>query len=468
MAQLSALDASFLRVESPSAHMHVGWVSTLKLPEGEDALDTAALANRVASRLHLAPRFRQRVVDGPLGLGEARWSDDPDFDLSRHVTTTGNGARVGTREFSRITAGFFSRQLNRDRPLWAIHVVPRLSGRRAAVLGKVHHAMVDGVAAVELGMMLFDFEPDAGIEPPPSWEPEPEPDGIKPALDVVADTALEQFRAARRTAALGLSPGRALRVAATMRRAAFSLAEDALRPAPSSYLNVPIGPRRTVATHPMPMSRLRRLKEDCGVSLNDVVLGLVAGALRRLSMRRREEPTDLRVMVPVNVRGDEESGEGGNRIVFAFVELPVSEPDTQTRIARIREQTLELKMSGRIAGSDMLLRSAALLPGPLRERAARLASSPRLFNLTVSNVPGPPTPLYAARARVHSIYPIIPIPDHHALSIGALSYDGRMHFSAYADPDALPGVGRLPVALEDACAELEAAAPKVGGDLEGG
>ena len=452
------MDASFLRVESEAAHMHVGWISIVELPPGETALRVGELMERIAGRLHLEPRFRQRVVGAPLGIGEAMWSDDPDFDLRRHVICADGMRRRDTRELRRLADDFLSEQLDRDRPLWSILVVPRVAGGRAAVIGKVHHAMVDGIAAVELGMVLFDLSPDAERPTTVDWDPDPASSGLRPAIDSVADAAVDQFRAARRTAALGLSPGRAVRAADTMRRAAFSLAEDAIRAAPPSYLNVPISPERTVVSHRISMSRLARVKERHEVKLNDVVLALIAGTMRRFAIQRGDEPHDMRVMVPVSVRSAEEAGAGGNRITFAFLELPVSERDTRRQMDRIRSQSSELKDSGRIAGSDMLLRSVALLPEPLKERAARLAASPRLYNLTVSNVPGPTVPLYVAGARVLSIYPIVPIPDAHALSIGVLSYDGQLHFSAYADPTALPDLARVRVMLEDACVELEGAA----------
>jgi WS/DGAT/MGAT family acyltransferase len=206
------------------------------------------------------------------------------------------------------------------------------------------------------------------------------------------------------------------------------------------------------------MKRLVAVKARCGVKLNDVALTVVAGALRRLAARRGEETRDLRVMVPVNVRSADAADAGGYRITFAFVELPVSEPDPYRRLLSIRAQTLAIKGSGHIEGSDLLLRSVALLPEPVKEKAARLAASPRMYNLTVSNVPGPRIPLYAAGARVLSIYPVIPIPDEHALSIGMLSYGDHLHMSAYADPEALPGLRPLSILLEDALAELEIAA----------
>jgi WS/DGAT/MGAT family acyltransferase len=414
-----------------------------------------ALIQSIGARLHLAPRFRQRVVGAPLGFGEAMWKDDPDFDLRGHVSVLDERQPLNAAGLQRLAGSFFSEQLDRSRPLWQIALVPQLRGGRAAVLGKVHHAMVDGIAAVELGMVLFDLDPAAETPQALEWSPDAGHGGLRLAVESVADGALEQFRTARRAAAVGLSPRRTLRVADTMRRAALSLAEDALRPAPPSYLNVDIGPRRTVVTHRMAMKRLVALKSRCGVKLNDVALTVVAGALRRLAARRGEEKTDLRVMVPVSVRSAEAADAGGNRITFAFVELPVAEPDPYRRLLSIRAQTLAIKGSGTIEGSDLLLRSVALLPEPVKEKAARLAASPRMYNLTVSNVPGPRIPLYAAGARVLSIYPIIPIPEQHALSIGMLSYGDHLHMSAYADPEALPGLSPLSILLEDSLAELE-------------
>jgi WS/DGAT/MGAT family acyltransferase len=454
MARLSTLDSSFLRVETANAHMHVGWLAPLELPSGAERLDAVILAERIGARLHLAPRFRQRLAPAPLGLAEPAWVDDPRFELRRHVRVVEPPEPLTRGELRTLTDRFLSTQLRRDRPLWEIVIVPRVVGRRAALLGKVHHAMVDGIAAVELGIVLFDLTPDAEPAQPVDWEPEAAAGPIRLAVDAVADSALDQFRAARRAASAGLAPGRALRVADTMRRAALSLAEDAVRPAPPSYLNVPIGPRRSLATHTFALSRLTGVKEAAGVKLNDVVLAVAAGGLRRLALERGQEPHDLRVMVPVSVRGESESDAGGNRITFGFIELPVGERSAVARLGAIRERTAALKESGEVGGSDMLLRSTSLLPGALKGSLARLAASPRLYNLTVSNVPGPRVPLYAAGARVTAIYPVIPIPDRHALAIGVLTYAGSVHLAGYADRDVLPGL-RLSGTFSNALAELE-------------
>ena len=455
-SRLSSLDSSFLRVESPSAHMHVGWFSALELSPGEERLDAAALIAQIESRLHLAPRFRQRVVETPLGVAEPTWRDDPGFDIADHVESTGPDP-LSPAAVRRSVDAFLSEQLPRDRPLWALKVIPSCGRGKAAVVGKVHHAMVDGLAAVELGLLLFDAGPEATPVEREQWRPGPETGPARILIDSIADSAVEQFRAARRVASLGLSPGQGLRMADTLRRAALSLAEDAINPAPPSPLNTEIGPARTLVKHRVQMGRALRIKREADASLNDVVLAVAAGAVRRLTARTGAQPENLRVMVPVSVRRDGDGRGEGNRITFAFVDLPAGEPSALARLERVREQMGELKSSGRVAGTEILLRSVGSLPEPLKRRAARLAASPRLYNLTVSNVPGPRIPLYAAGARVRSIYPVIPIPEEHALSLGVLSYDDGLHFAAYADPVALPDAARLPVMIEESLEELAVA-----------
>jgi WS/DGAT/MGAT family acyltransferase len=315
--------------------------------------------------------------------------------------------------------------------------------------------MVDGIAAVELATLLFDLAPDAALPDPDDWEPEPLEAPLRLAVDAVADGALEQFRAARRIAGLGMRPRSTLRVAETMRRAALSLAEDVVRPAPPSFVNAQIGPRRALVTEQLPLERFDRIKRARGVKLNDVVLAVVSGALRRFAALSEAEPQPLRAMVPVSVRAAADAPAEGNRITFAFIDLPLDEPDPQQRLALVHARTQELKSSGRIAGSDAILRSMVQMPGFLKERAARLAASPRMYNLAVSNVPGPRMPIYAAGAKVESIHPVIPISEGHALAIGVLTYRDALHFAAYVDPEALDDSGELGTLFTNAVLELE-------------
>jgi WS/DGAT/MGAT family acyltransferase len=411
------------------------------------------LAASIESRLHLTPRFRQRVVEQPLGLGEPEWVDDPEFRLDRHIEVA-PCAPVGSQALRRIADDFLSFPLPRDRPLWSLLVVPRVGPDGAAILGKVHHAMVDGIAAVELASLLFDVDPDAAVGQPAPWMPRYAKSTAARALGAIAHDAGQRARAAGSLVRVSSSPREGLRAADAGRRAAVSLAGDALRPAGASFLNPDISPARTIATQTMPMEELDAVKRACGVKLNDVVLTLAAGALRQLALVRGEEPVDVRVMVPVSTRSESERSSGGNRITFCFIRLPLTAAQPMERLRRVHDDTRALKRSGRIAGSDLLLRSLDQLPGVLKTRAAKLAASPRLYNLTVSNVPGPTIPLYAAGARVASVFPVIPLSDGHALSLGALSYDGAMHFAAYADPVTLPEARELPTLLSIALAEL--------------
>jgi len=433
--------------------MHVGWISRLGELQDGAAFDAELLRERVAGRLHFAPRFRQRVVSTP--LGEPVWADDPSFRIERHLRVVDDDP-LTEAELQRLSDDFISAPLDRRRPLWEIVVVPRLAGRGAALLGKVHHAMVDGIAAVELGMLLFDIAPDAAQPEPVDWVPEHLASPIKLAATSVGDAALDQFRSAGRLAAMGMRPRQTLRVAESMRRAAISLADDALNPAPGSYLNAEIDERRTLVTGSVSFERLRRLKDHADAKLNDIVLAISSGALRRLAGICEEPPGPLRAMVPVSVRGDGDNGAEGNRITFAFLDLPVAEPDPARRLALVCESTAELKLSGRTAGSDVILRSVVgQLPAPLKERIARFAASPRLYNLTISNVPGPQRALYAAGARVESIHPVIPLSDSHALALGVLSYGDRLTIAAHANPGALPEAAELPWLFEQATQELE-------------
>ncbi len=449
------MDSSFLRVETDTAHMHVGWMAVVDLPPGARGLDAALLRERIGARLHLTPRFRQRVVPVPMRVGEPVWQDVPDFDLGRHVTSVGDEWELDRAAMRATSDAFFSEQLDRSGPLWQILVAPRLTGGRAAILGKVHHAMVDGIAAVEMGMLMFDATPEPEPTDTVGWTPAREAGGLRRTVDSLADTAVDQLRVARRAMSMAMSPAHTVRVADTLRRAAVSLADDALHPAGECYLNDPIGPRRTLVTHRVRLTRMLELKRRHGATLNDITLAVCAGALRRFALRRGDEPRDLRVMVPVSVRGDGEERSQGNRITFAFIDLPVSPTRSEDRLAGVIEQMAELKTSGRIGGSSALLQGLGALPEPLKDRAARYAVSPRLYNLTISNVPGPRSALYAAGARVSSVYPVIPLPDRHALAIGVLTYEDHAHFGLHADPGVLPRVGGLPLMIDDALAELE-------------
>ncbi len=291
--------------------MHVGWLALVEPPPEGGAIDGRALRRTIEARLEHAPRFRKRVVDVP--VGEPPLIDDPAFSVDRHVRIIAAAeVPVDADELQRIADAFLSTQLDRARPLWELLIVPRLADGGAAILGKVHHALVDGIAAVELGTLLFDLDPDTSPAEPAEYRPAMPPSPVRLLISSATDTALEQFRAAGRIANLGLQPARGLRVADSMRRAAFQMAREVAEPAPGSYLNGPISPARTLRTTTLPLAHVLALKERSGSKLNDVVLTLVSGALHEFSLARGANPTPLRAMIPINVRGAEGGpGSGG-------------------------------------------------------------------------------------------------------------------------------------------------------------
>jgi diacylglycerol O-acyltransferase len=447
-SRLTSLDGSFLRVETENAHMHVAWSGLFEPGTELPRPCVEALRVKVAARLGRVPRFRQRLAYPPLRLAEPSWIDDPEFDITRHVTAlTAPDVPMSAESFRAFGDAVLSEPLDRARPLWHLYLVPLLEDGRAGVIFKMHHALVDGKSAVELALLLFDLEPHAAPEPDDGWRPERPPSAARLALDAMVSNAAEPLRAARDMARLAAS-GQDGGLTGTLRRAALAFERDLLRSAPPSYLNARIGPRRTLVPHRVRMADLLDAKRRAGVTLNDVCLAAVAGALRELAALRGEQPRPLRVMVPVSVRGDTERQDLGNRISFAFIELPLAVRSRVERLRLINHQTSSFKSSGRPAGTGTLLGAIGLLPDPLKDRAAQVASSARVFNLTISNIPGPRFPVYMLGAELSEAYPVVPLGAEHALSVGMFSYRDDMFFGLHADPEALPEVGELPALID--------------------
>jgi WS/DGAT/MGAT family acyltransferase len=454
--RLSAIDGSFLRVESLSAHMHVAWSATFRVPPGEPRPTLTRLRRHIAGRLARVPRFRCRLAWPPPGMGEPFWVEDPDFDVANHVLPLGTlGLALDDQRFELLCDSVLSAPLDRDRPLWEIRLAPRFADGRCGLVAKIHHALVDGRSAVEVAQLLFDVDPNGAAELPVPWEAPPAPGATRLAARVVALGAEESLRAARGAARMAGEPrASASRIAGTLRRAALAAGEDLLRPAPASALNARIGPRRALVRHAVDLQDVRDVKRAAGATVNDVCLALAAGALRAAALSRGEEPRPLKAMVPVNVRSDDEAGTLGNRISFAFVALPLELSSARARLARIQHSTAAFKRDGRTAGRETVLGTLGRLPDPPRGVVARAVASPRLFNLTISNVPGPSCPLYMLGAELIEAHPVVPIAQGHALSIGIFGYRDRLHFGFYADPHVFPEARELPAAFDSALQEL--------------
>jgi diacylglycerol O-acyltransferase len=457
---LSSLDASFLRVETPSAHMHVAWKGLFAGREDGTRPDVALLRRSIGARLPLAERFRQRLAFPVGGLGEPVWVDDAAFDIDRHVAALAPVDGVLTRaRFDELCDVVLSEPLPRDRPLWQMLLAPRLENGDVGLLMKIHHAMVDGMSAVALGLLLLDLVPDAAVpeSPGPAWEPAPAPGAARLALDALARRSYEPLRAARGLAGVATSPRQSVRLAGTLRRAAMAVGEDVLRPAPSSMVNLPIGPRRVLAHHTTPLEPMLAARTRLGATLNDVALGVAAGAMRALALQAGNVPEPLKVMVPVSRREQDDPAVSGNRISFVFIELPLHLHRAAERVEHIRLQTERFKRTGRAQGTETLLSAIGLLPDAFKDAAARMATSSRMYNLTVSHVRLPPAlrgPVYLLGCRLREAAPVIPIPEGHALSIGIFTTGDVMTFGAYADPDSLPEIDGMAHALERAAIEI--------------
>ncbi|HEU0024511.1 MAG TPA: wax ester/triacylglycerol synthase family O-acyltransferase [Thermoleophilaceae bacterium] len=457
--RLTAIDASFLHQEKQASHMHVGALVTFEgpPPARED------FVQHLESRLGLIPRYRQRLAFPPLELGRPFWVDDANFNLHYHVRHTAL-PRPGSDEQLRELAGrIFSQRLDRSKPLWELWIIQGLERNRFALISKTHHALVDGVSGVDIATVLFDLSP---VPPEPegasTWTPAPEPSDADLAAAGLRGLVRTPFEVAGRAiGALG-SPGRS---AEQLREAAEGVGEivwAGLNPAPDVPLNVAIGPHRRVRWVESRLTDFKAIKDALGGTVNDVVLAVVAGALGRWLRSRgvRTEGLELRALVPVSIRSEDEHGSLGNRIAAMRGPLPVYADDPLERLRIVRAGMADLKESKQALGAEVIAGLTGFAPPTLLAQASRLNFSTRLFNLIVTNVPGPQFPLYILGREMESIVPVAFLPENHALAIAIMSYNGKVHFGLLGDYDAMGDLESFGELLEDSLAELGEAASK--------
>ena len=442
--RLAPLDEAFLAVESPSAHMHVGWAAIFAPPESGPSPSFDELRDHIAARLPRAPRYRQMLRPAPLGLGAPAWVDDPEFDIRRQVK------RSHTSQLAELIDDCLSVPLPRDRPLWQIAIADRLDDGRVAIVGKAHHCMVDGVAAVELASLLLDPDPRPPDPRPEAWSPDDAPTGLAMIAGGTLDFWRHQLELLRLPGLLVRTPASAL---SRLGRAGRALA-GAARPAPApTALNRAISPLRHLGLVARPIEDLLEVKRAFGVTLNDVVLAASASATRDLLHAHSEEAVRLKTMVPVSVRSGA-ADELGNQISFMFIDLPCDEPDPVRRLQQVHEATSERKLAGEAQGGNDILRLLSFAPSPLRRLASGMVASPRAFNLVVSNIPGPREPLYMRGCRLLEAYPVVPITDEHTLSIGLTTVGDKAFFGLYGDRRCERDVTTLGASLERSIDEL--------------
>ncbi|GAA5120657.1 WS/DGAT/MGAT family O-acyltransferase [Pseudonocardia adelaidensis] len=458
--RLSPLDASFLFAEHRTAAMHVGAVMTFAPPQ-DGPFDPDAFTELIGRRLALVPRYRQKVREVPGGLGLPVWVDDPEFDLAFHVRRSALPAPGTEEELLDLVGRLLARQLDRSRPLWEVYLVEGLADGRFAVVTKTHHAMVDGLASMDIGAVLLDLTPEPRETPDDDWEPAPEPSGLELAAAAAA-------RALRRPRDVLDVAGRALgdvREAASMVgktvEGVLAAGRSAATVRPVQALNAATGQQRRYGMCRTSLAEHRAVRKAHGGTVNDVVLAVVTGALRRWLISRGEPltaDTAVRAMVPVSVRARARGGgaPAGNSISAYLVDLPVTEDDPLVRHGVLRDAMEVHKRSGQAVGAATLMRLVGLAPPIVHSLGARLASqySSNFYNVLVTNVPGPPRPLYAMGARMLDMYPVVPLGGGQAVAIGITSYTDGVHYGFTADRDALPDVDVLAGFVTDSLAEL--------------
>ena len=454
--RLSASDMSSLLAERGPIHVHVGATIVAQgkpPPFGE-------LVEHVDSRLGLIPRFRQRITSaGPMALSNPVWTDDPRFDVERHVRRVALPAPGGMAELRELVGRVMSEPLDLTRPLWQLYLVEGLERKRHAYINKTHHALVDGMAAVDVGTIILDATPEGNqVEVSEErWEPdEPSPELL--FVRDASDRIRSPLRAARETARGALTMPRS--TAGRVMRTAEGFAKLAASgpTAERTFLNQEIGRDRRVSFVETDLALLKSIRGSGGATVNDVILSVTTGGLRRLFERRGERPPENLVgLVPMSIRRPGEDLELGNRIATLLVRLPVAESDPLTRLELINRETTRVKASEQATAASLIIEATGWTPPTVNRVLADAMSRPLAFNLVVSNVPGPQVPFYLLGRQLEAIYPFVPLsPQNHALSIGVLSYDGSVFFGLAGDRDLLADLDRFAADIEAALAEQAA------------
>ncbi len=445
--------------------MHIGGVAVFAGP----APDHDQLRAHIERRLSLVPRFRQKLAEAPLGLTRPWWIDDPDFNLDYHLRRSSLPRPGGQRQLQTLVGRLFSQRLDRDRPLWEMYLVEGLEDGRFALITKAHHALVDGISGVDLASVILDIarEPaDMQAEP---WVRHPGPPRAELLARAVAGALRTPMALAQEAGSQLLYPSRFRHRWRTLTRTAGSLGSQLLDPAPALPLNGPIGPHRRFAARHLSLDEVKEVKERESATVNDVVLATVTGALRRWLESRGvdTDSVEVRALVPVNRRPEGERGTLGNRIALLRASLPVYEESPTQRLRIVRDRMRELKHSRQLAAAETIIGLSGFAPPTILAQASRLNFSTRLFNLIVTNVPGPQLPLYLLGRELESIAPVAFLPTDHALSIAIFSYNGTVTFGLLGDYERMGDIDEVADALEESLHELRADGQGGGGGSGG-
>lgn len=461
--RLTTLDAMFLNFEHPHAPMHVAGLYTFDAePVIPGRPGLAGLFQTIEERIGEIPRYRQRVVDLPFGIGNPVWADDPDFDLSYHLRRAALPSPGGMTELLEFVARIHARPLDRRRPLWEVYVIEGLEGgKMVALYSKVHHAMIDGISGMDLATILLDRDPEGR----PANAPVPRRAApIPSAPRLVADFAAEV--AARTVGGVATAIRKPLTIPGTIAGAVANVTTlqrlaNLLVPAPRSPLNAPVGAARRIALAPISLARAKAIKDALGGTVNDVVLAAYGDAIDHFLEHRGEPHAEAvyRVMVPVSVRTEGERGALGNRVTAMFVDLPVGPMPAKRRLQAVTRNMGDLKQRRQALGAEALITLSGMAPATLHGLAGRLElTNQRFLNTVLSNVPGPQTPLYSGGSLMHGMYPLLPLTMNVAVVTCVTSYNGTLCFGVIGDYDAIPDVEVIADGIRRGFDRLEIAA----------
>jgi diacylglycerol O-acyltransferase len=453
-ARLSAIDATFLALEDPGVHMHVGAVAifeagSLRTPHG--AVDVQRIRAFVDGQLHQTPRFRQRLAWVPV-VKHPIWVDDERFNINYHIRHTALPAPGEVRQLKRLAARIFSQKLDRGKPMWEMWIVEGLEDGRFAMILKAHHCMVDGIAGIDLLAAILRLDPDPTLPDVNPWMPYGHPTAARLLRDELCHRASLPLAMLTRLPRAMLDPRETL---ATMREQGLTLAETitaGLQPTTATPLNTTIGPYRRFDWTDFEIADTKGVRQSHGATLNDVVLATVTGAVREFLQRRSMRPTKdtlFRVLVPVSIRTDAQRGMAGNRIVNLLARLPLEETTPERRLERVMVAMSEVKRSRIARGAEQIEEFSNRTFTGVIVQLVRLAATQRTYNLVVTNVPGPRSALYLLGARMAEIYPLVPLFTNQGLGIALFSYDGRLFWGFNADWDTMPDLHEFVTGIND-------------------
>jgi diacylglycerol O-acyltransferase / wax synthase len=440
--RLSALDASFLYMEQPTIPMHIGGVAVFRPPRS--GFDHGRLTDLIKRRLTLVRRYRQKVRNVPGHLARPMWVDDPDFDISYHVRHSTLPPPGTEEQLHDLVARVMSRPLDRKRPLWEIHLVEGLHRGRIAIITKTHHAMIDGVSAMDVGQVILDVTPT----------PQDTPGGLHPVMTATGEVVHRSADMVNNVRRMGTTIGEL-----------FDAVRTAVRAAPISPLNVPTSGHRRYAVARTALEDYKLIRMAHGGTVHDVVLAVISGALRTWLLSRGQvvrPSTIIRAIAPVLVRDAETPESFGTTLSAYLVDLPVGEPNAVVRLHHISQAMRAHTDSDQSVRADVLVRLGGLAPPTMHALGARVVNgfSQRIYNLVITNVPGPQFPLYAAGAKMLEMFPVVPLSKNQGLAIGVTSYDGGVYFGLTADRDAMTDVEGVAAMIEESLDELVGTAPR--------